>query len=247
MTKAKAKKNKRKATFIGLVIDRSGSMGSIREQAIAAINEQLRTIRDGSKDIGEVYITLVQFDDQIQIDFANKDVKSILNEEYTINNYIPRGSTALRDAMYHTIVQLEEASNKADTDDVACLVVVISDGEENASKEISAPALASKIKELQDGGKWTFSYMLSNVDLSMIEQTFHAYAGNVSSFTSNAVGTLAASNNLRCASINYLTGRGDSVGSYSSAGFYTAPITNGNGTITVNTTNITTDNSGEIK
>jgi len=201
---AKTKKNKKgaKKTYVGIVIDRSGSMSSCRDIAWKGLNEQIKTIKQFADKGGETFVTLVQFDDVFEILRDNEPAKEIHEIDYS--EYRPRGSTALLDAVGRTIGMLETHET---TDDTGFLVLVISDGQENASKEWVGDKLKNKIKELEATDKWTFTYMLSNVDVHQMVTKLGASPGNMASYTSSPVGSANAFGNLSLNSANYMSSR----------------------------------------
>jgi uncharacterized protein with von Willebrand factor type A (vWA) domain len=109
-------------TEIVVVLDRSGSMRSIDKATVEGFNKFLDEQKNSD---GEAFITLVQFDDRYEMNYQSISVKDadalVLNE-----TFIPRGGTALLDAVGKTIEEL-----KTDRDVV---FVIITDGDENASK-----------------------------------------------------------------------------------------------------------------
>jgi len=68
-----------------------------------------------------------------------------------------------------------------DTDDTHYLIIIISDGEENASKEYDYDRIGSLIRRLQDTKRWTFVYIGANQDLSKLSNKMKIPSGNVSS------------------------------------------------------------------
>lgn len=207
--KAKVKK----ITRVALVIDRSGSMSVIRRQAWSGINEQLKLLKDNAKKGGDTTVSYVQFDTEIETLFANKKAQEL--QQIKEHEYEPRGGTALYDALGQTIVNL---SGLPETDDTGYLVVVISDGEENSSKDWKGGALKAKIQELEKTGKWTFTYMLSNVDIGSVQTNLGAHAGNISTFVSTPTGMTYASTVISTSSQTYLQQR--SKGISGSLNFY---------------------------
>jgi Mg-chelatase subunit ChlD len=217
-----AKNKPKKTTRVVLVVDRSGSMSSVRQAAFDGVNEQIATIKRNAKLTGKTYTTYIQFDDVVEIVFENKEATELV--PITFDQYVPRGSTALRDATFTAIKSLQHVGAK-DGEDTGYLVVVISDGGENASKDITADALKTEITTLEATGKWTFTYMLSNVDAQTVGQSLGVSAYNVASFTSNAAGTQQAFSQMSSSYHSYATLR--SSGVKGSTTFYKPTTTDG--------------------
>jgi Mg-chelatase subunit ChlD len=225
---------KKKVTRVALVIDRSGSMGSVRGAAFNGINEQIAVLRRDADKGGETFVTYIQFDDQFETVFENRSARELV--DITSDQYSPRGGTAMRDAMARAIGILQ-AQTKEDEDTVY-LVVTISDGEENASKEVTAQQLAKQIKALEASGDWTFTMMLSNVD-PRVATTLGLTLGNVATYTSTVAGTADAFETMRSSTANYFGAREANTRSVSS--FYVQPT----GDLTAQTT-VTVPLSGSL-
>jgi hypothetical protein len=208
-------KKAKKVTYVALVVDRSGSMSTVAEAAFSGINEQLDTLKHQGDKGGDTFVTYIQFDSVIDLVFDKKPAKDLT--PITRDQYIPRGSTAMYDAVYTAINRLKDGVKQ--TKDTGFLVVVISDGEENASREVTSQQLADEVKSLQATGKWTFAYMLSNQDLTTVREKLGLSANNMASYASTAMGTQSAFRNMAVNTANYMTLREQ--GTTSTMNFYT--------------------------
>lgn len=182
MAKKKAKKNNKK-TYVAMVIDRSGSMMGLHKQTVDGINEQFNVFRRDGDNGGDTRISLIQFDDYIETVFDGLSTAELVDWES--KDFQPRGSTAMYDGVWAAINNLK---TKEETDDTGYLVCVISDGYENASKEITQQTLSDEIKRLQDTGKWTFTYMLANQDIHQVSAAMGVPVSNFMSFNASAAG-----------------------------------------------------------
>ena len=147
-------------TRIAIVLDRSGSMESCKESTVAGFNEFIRA----QKEIpGEATVKLVQFDDQYETVF-DKPLKEC--PELTQNTFVPRGSTALLDAQGRTIVELgqELAALPESERPSKVIVVTLTDGLENASKEYNLDKIGAMIREQRDKYNWDFVFLGANQD-----------------------------------------------------------------------------------
>jgi hypothetical protein len=147
-------------TRIAIILDRSGSMESCKESTVAGFNEFLRTQQQLP---GEATVKLVQFDDRYETVFD----KSLRNcPELNQSTFVPRGSTALLDAQGRTIAELgqELAALPEDQRPSKVIVVTITDGLENASKEFSLEQIATTIREQRDKYNWDFVFLGANQD-----------------------------------------------------------------------------------
>lgn len=208
-----AKQAKMKKTYVAIVLDRSGSMAGIHKQTVEGLNEQFNAIRRDAKTAGDMEITLVQFDDVIDVVFANQLPENL--KDWSMTDFQPRGMTAMNDAVWHAINLLKA---KPETEDTGFLVCVISDGAENSSTEVTRMILSEEIKRLQNTDKWTFSYMLSNQDIHVVAQSFNLDVGNVRGFAQGHGAAKDAYSKNAAGISKYLNDRG--TGKTSSKTFY---------------------------
>ena len=177
-------------TYVALVLDRSSSMGAIRDQAISLFNEQLYTLQKAPEGAGDTFITLVTFasDVQVPIMSAKPSGVSPLNPQ----TYVPDGWTSMYDGMGRAI-NLLRSHDVQEGEDRAFLVITITDGEENHSTEFTGTRLSSLIRELKATGRWSFTVAGANVNLDALADKLGIPKYNMYTFTSDAAGTYAAS------------------------------------------------------
>jgi len=140
---------------IVLILDESGSMGSIRQDMIRAINDLIgeqRTINRPCR------FTLVKFNDHIQRVIANRNLKEVPLLDN--NSYTPNGSTALYDAIGDTIDWFRYEEN--------VLLVIVTDGYENASQVYRHKEIKDALEEKNRNRGWTYVYLAN--DLSVAQQ-----------------------------------------------------------------------------
>jgi hypothetical protein len=147
-------------TRIAIILDRSGSMESCKESTVAGFNEFIRTQKQLP---GEATVKLVQFDDQYESVF---DVNLKSCPELTQNTFVPRGSTALFDAQGRTIIELgqELAALPEHERPARVIVVTLTDGLENASKNYNLEQIGEMIREQRDKYNWDFVFLGANQD-----------------------------------------------------------------------------------
>lgn len=149
---------KKNHTLIVLLIDRSGSMSSIKND----MEGGLKTFLDKQKKIeGTCVITASKFDHDYEKIYSFVDINQI--EDIKIE---PRGTTALRDSMNRLIHEVgEDLSNLDDSQKPEkILFVTITDGDENASKEITQEDLKKTIQHQTEKYNWEFVYIGANHD-----------------------------------------------------------------------------------
>jgi uncharacterized protein YegL len=145
-------------TDITVVMDRSGSMESCRTDAEGGLNA---FIDQQKSEPGEALFTLVQFDNEYEFVHSAVPIKSV--PRYTL---LPRGSTALLDAVGRAIVETgERLSKMAEADRPGLVVfVIITDGEENASKEFKKAQIKAMIERQSSAYSWQFTFLGANQD-----------------------------------------------------------------------------------
>lgn len=206
-----------KKTFVTFVIDASGSMMGVQEATISGFNEQLDTIRAMEGPDHEVLVTLYSFSDPSKIHRILDRVKAGKVKNLSKDSYVCGGNTALLDAMGLAISHTQESPGLSDPT-AAALMVIITDGEENSSREIrNRDTIKNKVAELEATGKWTFTYMgVGNLD--DISSGFGFSKGNITQF---AHGIQGMASNVAMASAglaSYATSR--AVGMTSVKNFY---------------------------
>ena len=137
-------------TAIMVVLDRSGSMQPLTKDVCGGFDT---FVAEQKKLPGEATLTLVQFDHEYEIVYVNKPL-----DEVPPLTHIPRGSTALLDAVGRGIGELGSALDKQPEDERPgkVIVVIMTDGQENASQEWTREKLRKLIKEQREKYSWEF-------------------------------------------------------------------------------------------
>lgn len=174
-------------TRIAIILDRSGSMESCKESTVSGFNEFIRTQRELP---GEAMVKLVQFDDRYEIVF---DMNLKLCPELTQNTFVPRGSTALLDAQGRTIVELgrELAALPEQERPSKVIVVTLTDGLENASKEYNLEKIGEMIREQRDKYNWDFVFLGANQDAIQTAAAMNIPAPSAMSYSASKAGIAA--------------------------------------------------------
>lgn len=149
-------------TSITFILDRSGSMESIQSKTVEGYNAFISDQKKCKE--GDAILTLIQFDDEYEVHqkcIKMEDVPE-LNEE----SYVPRGTTALLDAIGKTINVLgEEFSKMSEADRPGkVLIAILTDGFENASEEFNAQDINKMIKKQREVYKWEFMFLGASQD-----------------------------------------------------------------------------------
>ncbi len=151
-------------THITVILDRSGSMDEIRDDTVGGINAFLA----GQKgEPGEATLTLVQFDtqDPYAVVWHFRPIEKV--PAMTRESYVPRGGTPLLDALGRGINDIEASVARLDAAErpEKVVVAVITDGQENASREFRKQQIEEMILKKQASG-WEFVFL--SADLAAI-------------------------------------------------------------------------------
>lgn len=171
---------------ITIVLDRSGSMKSCSEATISGFNNFLK---EQKALPGECRITLAQFDDQYEMVHSG----ILVNEcpELTSETFVPRGLTRLLDAIGETINTNGDRFRSIPESDrpSKVLFVIITDGQENDSKEFSRPKIFDMIKHQTDTYSWNFIFIGANQDSIASAASVGIPLGNAINYNSTPIGT----------------------------------------------------------
>lgn len=164
------------------ILDKSGSMGTIIDSAISGFNEFIL----GQKSVeGEAVVSTIMFSNLYKVLYENIDIKDCNYLDKT--NYIPDGNTALYDAIGKTIeneinklgaLPIEERPEKT-------LCVILTDGEENASRTFNRERIKQMITEMKEDFKWEFVFLGANEEASLTAQAMGISGGNSYAFTAD--------------------------------------------------------------
>lgn len=168
-----------------IILDESGSMFSIENQAITGVNETVQTIRKAQSDNPEQehFVSLVAFN-SAEVKTIYDRIEANRVEELTSAQYTPACATPLYDAMGNALTALRGCV--ADNDVV--LVTIITDGYENSSSEYTANSIKALVDSLKEKG-WIFTYIGANQDVEKV--ALNLSITNTLAFSADAVGTSA--------------------------------------------------------
>lgn len=145
-------------TAVGAVVDESDSMTHRATETRSAFNEYFDNIQKDDPTATVTAVTFSQFPGDENVRFLCKN-ESVVDMPYLdTENYAPRGVTPLLDAVGQTIEVLSK--QKADR----YLVVILTDGAENASREYSRERIQQIISEKEKTDRWTFVFVGAGID-----------------------------------------------------------------------------------
>jgi len=180
----KKKINKKNGEInVVFILDKSGSMQSCWDSTISGFNEYLKGLKKGKE---KVKFSLTLFNTTVETRYVDEPLENIkkLDKKF----YVPDGMTALYDAVYQTLSEVEKKAK----DVGKFLVVIMTDGEENSSKEYTDKNVFAKIDEMKKKGNWTFVFMGANQDSWIMGQKFGLAKNNVTNYQSTSKGMIKA-------------------------------------------------------
>ncbi|HHU52886.1 MAG TPA: VWA domain-containing protein [Clostridiaceae bacterium] len=152
---------KKGLTELVFILDKSGSMSGLENDTIGGFNSMLT--KQKAID-GECYVTTVFFDHNYELIHDRTDLKAI--SPITEKEYQVGGSTALLDAIGRTINKITNAQKHIAEDYRAekVMFVIITDGEENSSREYTAANIRNLIERQKEKYAWEFVFLGANID-----------------------------------------------------------------------------------
>jgi uncharacterized protein YegL len=170
-------------TDITIILDRSGSMESIKtdvEGGFATFLEEQKKLP------GKATLSLVQFDTEYEAVYSGKPIA-----EAPALKLVPRGPTALHDAIGRTINAIGERLSKLPEADRPgkVMVVIITDGHENSSSEFSAAMVKDMITHQTEKYSWDFTYLGANQDAVLVASQMGILSSKSMTFGANAKGS----------------------------------------------------------
>jgi hypothetical protein len=173
-------------TSINVVLDRSGSMSPLQKDTIGGFNSFLN---EQKLVPGEAVFTLALFDDQYELVHDCVPLASV--PELTDKTYVPRGSTALLDAIGRTINATGAklaAMNEEDRPDKV-VFLIMTDGEENCSQEFAHSKIMEMIGHQRDKYSWQFLYIGAAENAIQAGRSMGFSAHNTYKYAASSAGT----------------------------------------------------------
>lgn len=174
-------------TELVFILDRSGSMSGLESDTIGGYNAMLEKQK---KEPGEAIITTVLFDDKYELLHDRINLLSVA--KVTDEEYFVRGSTALLDAVGKTITKIGNVQKHTAEDQRAehVMIVIITDGMENASREFSHEKVRQMIERQKSKYGWEFIFLGANIDAISTAERFGISKDRATNYNSDSEGTL---------------------------------------------------------
>lgn len=180
--------SKKGFTEIVAIVDRSGSMQAIRVDAAGGFNAFLA---DQQKLPGEATMTVVLFDHEYIILHSGVNVQNV--QPLDESTYVPRGTTALYDAIGRAVNEVKgRVAGMAEADrPEGVIVAILTDGKENASREFDRGDVMTMIEEQRKAG-WEFAFLAAGQDAFEVGKDLGIGQNAIANFAGSALGMRAA-------------------------------------------------------
>lgn len=163
-------------TLLSIILDRSGSMAAIEQATVDGFNELISKQKEVP---GKCNVQLVQFDNVYEQVFYKP-----LEQVDPLKKIFPRGGTALNDAIGRTLSSMSEMllGIKPEERPTKVIVVILTDGAENASNEFTQESVAKLVKEYTDIDNWEFIFLGANQDAVLTAKQYNIPAGKAMNY-----------------------------------------------------------------
>lgn len=175
----------KKSTELVFILDRSGSMSGLESDTIGGFNSMLARQKDVE---GKCYITTVLFDNEYELLHDRIEIQAV--RPISDKEYFVGGSTALLDAVGRTINKIGNAQRNTAADYRAdnVLFVIITDGQENSSREYSMRRIKEMIERQKSKYDWEFIFLGANIDAVETAGRFGITADRAQDFHADSEG-----------------------------------------------------------
>ena len=170
---------KKSNTFYHIILDQSGSMSDCVNQTLKGLADQRKEILAIANEFPdqEIRVGLTVFDHNIELKYFNLSVTEL--SKMNSFHYQPNGQTALLDAIGMSVAATQRLMvNEGDS----AVIIILTDGYENASKEYSHKQIKELIQAKEETGKWSFTYLGATLDAVDIARSMNIKAENSFAF-----------------------------------------------------------------
>lgn len=154
-------------THITIVLDRSGSMDTIKTQTIKGFNKFVQQQR---AQPGDATLTLLQFNTELSLTTRNQPINQV--SDLNTHTFFPNGGTALLDAIGVAITELGQELHKLPEEarPGKVVMVIITDGEENASRiyKDNYEAVRKMVEHQSSVYNWQFVFLAANQSAEVV-------------------------------------------------------------------------------
>jgi uncharacterized protein YegL len=187
-------------TELVFILDRSGSMGGLEADTIGGYNAFLKKQQE---EAGQARITTVLFDSDYELLHDRLDLQAV--SPITEKEYFVRGSTALLDAIGKTINKIGNAQKQTKEEFRAAkvLVVITTDGEENASREFDYEKIKDMVENQKSKYGWEFIFLGANIDAVAVASRYGIAPSRAQNYHADSDGVGVVFETLACAASSF--------------------------------------------
>ena len=174
-------------THICMILDRTGSMESIKQDTIGGFNSYVAAQKSLPTP---ATFTLVQFDSQDPFEVIHKFTDIQMVPDLTGQTYMPRASTPLYDAVGRGINDLKASLGTLPEAlrPKKIVMVIVTDGQENASREFTGAQVRKMIAEAKEAG-WQFVFLSADESAISDSSSLNIDASNAAFFKKSPAGS----------------------------------------------------------
>jgi uncharacterized protein YegL len=184
-----------KPTEIVVILDRSGSMADFISDTIGGYNA---FIEDQKRIPYDAKLSTILFDTTYENFEDNVDLQKAI--PLTPFIFVPRGATALLDAIGDAIKKIEERQPDR------VIIAIITDGQENASHRFTKEQIKEMIAAKTAAG-WRIDFLSADIDaINDAKRSYGIAANQVMTFMPTSEGFATAYRSMSCSTVNYRTG-----------------------------------------
>jgi von Willebrand factor type A domain len=178
-----------KTTYYQFILDASGSMSNCRHETLQNLNLHLKTIQNLQIEFPEQIfkVSLTLFNTRLSQKWQYKSPLDI--QPLPLNDYNTEGSTALLDAIGTQIHEIQHRfGEQMESNEATVVMVILTDGEENSSRFYDFPFISKTIKKLEITGKWTFTFLGTDIDAFHVGEMLSIKRENTMQFDKREMG-----------------------------------------------------------
>ena len=178
-----------KTTYYQFILDASGSMSNCRHETLQNLNLHLKTIQNLQIEFPEQIfkVSLTLFNTRLSQKWQYKSPLDI--QPLPLNDYNTEGSTALLDAIGTQIHEIQHKfGDQMESNEATVVMVILTDGEENSSRFYDFPFISKTIKRLEKTGKWTFTFLGTDIDAFHVGEMLSIKRENTLQFDKREMG-----------------------------------------------------------
>jgi hypothetical protein len=175
----------KRKTHVIQVLDESGSMDFGKKITIDQFNDQLGILYRMYEEAGEdITVTLIKFSTNPDVVFKARSIADYDSMVMTDRSYMPGGQTALYDSIAHAITL---ANSLPDNGNTAYLLQILTDGQENSSRNHSASNIKQMIDQLNAKENWTVT-VSGPTGSESFYRSINIPSGNITTYNPNSLG-----------------------------------------------------------